>query len=283
MSKVIQVPLSDLKTSFYVRKKLNEDHVLQLSLLYEAGEKLPPLEIGWDNEVIDGRHRKAALELLGRTTADCHVHGQRGVGESIVIALKANVGGALPPTKEDVVHSMILLLNQGWTQRRIIDNMPFPADVTRIYIKNAWSIVLDAKLQSALKAISEEGCTVKVAAEKYGVPIEKIQDRLTPKKRKKDVQTPAWRKSHISRLYQGFHRKIAYEFQQIIRDYEDHKMTDVEVYDLIDGIYDLIKNGEKRLDDHRSRFTHIAEEISKLSSIEMSANTIKKLSKEGDK
>src|SRR6266850_7024695 len=100
MAKPVEVLLEQLKVDFFVRKKLNDDRVMQLALLYEAGTELPPIEINWDKQVIDGRHRKAALEMLGRKTALCHDIGQKALGESIVLALRANVGGALPPTKE---------------------------------------------------------------------------------------------------------------------------------------------------------------------------------------
>src|SRR5260370_35763802 len=276
-NKVIQVSLKELKADFYVRKQLHDDHVLQLALLYESGVPIPPLTIGWDKQVIDGRHRKAALEFLGRQTADCMIHGQRGIAESIVIALKANVGGALPPTKEDIVHSMILLLNQGWTERRILDNMPFPRTVARKYIKDAWGVVLDAKLKSAMKAIAEDGMTAKAASEKFGVPIEKLQEHLNPNRRKRQQQSIAWKKQKLSRSFQGFHRKVAYEIKAIFDAFEDHQISEAEVVEMFDGIYELFRKGEKRVDEHMERFKILVKDTANLSKVELRGSTVKEM------
>jgi hypothetical protein len=269
MAKPVDILLTDLKVDFFVRKKLNDDRVLQLAMLYEANEPLPPLEVNWENQVIDGRHRKAALEMLGRKTASCHSVGQKTLGDSLVLALKANVGGALPPTKDDIVHTMIQLLNQGWPQRKILAAIPFPLEVSKRYIKDAWGIVLNAKLSSAMKAISEDGLTVKVAAEKFGVPVEKLQEHLNPNRKKQKQQSVAHRKVHIQRAYQGFHRKIAHEIGQLVMSYEQHKTSEEEVFEMFDMIFDLIGKGTKRVEEHRQRFVALAQETSKLGEIDM--------------
>jgi len=268
MAKPVEIPLDQLKIDFFVRKKLNDDRVLQLALLYEANEPLPPIEVNWDNQIIDGRHRKAALEYLGRKTATCISIGQKTLGDSIVLALKANVGGALPPTKDDIVHSMILLLNQGWTQRKILAAMPFPLEVSKRYIKDAWGVVLGAKLASALKAVSE-GSTIKVAAEQYGVPVEKLQEHLNPNRKKEKQQSAAWRKTHIQRSYQGFGRKIAFVIQRLVESFEEHKTSEEEVFDTFDTIFDLIAKSTKRIEEHRQRFVALAKETTKLGDIDM--------------
>lgn len=267
MSKTREVPLSELKTSFFVRKRLNDDWVLQLAALYEAGEPLPPLEITWDNEVIDGRHRKAALELLGRTVVMCHEAGQMEQGKAIVSALKANVGGSLPPTKEDIVHSMIQLLNQGWTQRKILDSMPFPRSVASKYLKDAWGVVLDSKLKAAMKDVAENDMKVKDAAEKHGVPLEKLQEHMNPNRKKRKQQSMAHLKNQLQRAYQGFHRQIAYKIQKTIETYEDNSIGEVEVFDMFDTLCDLIDKGHKRVEEHKQRFVKLAEEREKLSKI----------------
>lgn len=274
MAKVVEVELTKLKTSFYVRKKLSDDHVLQLALLIESGVNLPPLTISYDNEIIDGRHRKAALEMLGRKTAECSIHGQRSPGEQVILALSANVGGSLPPSSDDITHSMVLLLNQGWTQRRILENMPFPREVSKKYLKTAWGVVLSAKLSAAMKAIAEEGLTVKVAAEKFGVPLEKLQEHMNPNRKKAKQQSAAWRKTHISRAYQGFHRKIAHEIQKVVEGFEDRKISEQEVFDTFDDIFDLINKGTKRVEEHRNRFLSLAKTTSELSKIEIGKKAI---------
>lgn len=276
--KITEVPLKDLKTSFFVRKKLNDDRVLQLAELYQSGVKLPPIEINWENEIIDGRHRKAALEMLDRQVAECHSIGQKGTPESIVIALKANMGGALPPTKEDIVHTCMLLLNNGWTERKILDNFQvmFPRDLARKYLKDAWGVVLDGRLKSAMKAISE-GLTVKEAAEKFQVPLDKLKNHLNPNRTKRAQKSTAWRKQRLSRYYQGFHRKIAYEVQKTVEDFEDNAISEDEVYEIFDSLFSFIRSGQKRIEDHRTRFDATSKERSKLAAVPIPKHKMKEL------
>ena len=59
--------IKDLQVNLFVRKVLNQDHVLYLGQLVEGGVNLPPIKINQDLVVIDGRHRIEAYELLGRT------------------------------------------------------------------------------------------------------------------------------------------------------------------------------------------------------------------------
>lgn len=267
MPKTIEVHLKDLTTKFDVRKKLDDSHVYNLAMLYEAGEELPPIVITKQMEIIDGRHRKEAMELAGRQVANCIISSEVEEGAIIVSALKANVGGALPPTKEDIVHSIVLLFNQGWTEKKVVDNMPFPRVVTRRYAKDAWGIILKAKLTSALKAISDDGVTVKVASERFGVPEEKIKEHLNPNRKREKQRGVAYRKSHISRAYQGFHRKIAYEIQALSREFEDQIVSEDEALSVFDNIFELIKKGEKRVEEHRTRFLNLAREFNKLAEI----------------
>lgn len=267
MAKTIQVHLKDLTTKFDVRKKLDDSHVMNLAYLYEAGETLPPLLITKQMQIIDGRHRKTAMELAGRQVADCIFTTEESEGEMVIQAIKANVGGALPPTKADIVHSIILLLNQGWTERKIIDSMPFPRSVGRKYAKDAWGFILEQKLRVAMKSIAEDGMTVKAASDKFGVPVEKLQEHMNPSRKKEKQKGIAWRKHHISRAYQGFGKKISHEIQRVVMDYEDNALTEEEALGLFEHIFELIKKSEKRIEEHRERFGNLAREMRKVSEI----------------
>ncbi len=267
MAKTIEVHIKNLTTKFDVRKKLNDSHVLNLAYLYEAGEELPPLVITKQMEIVDGRHRKAAMELAGREVAHCVIAGETDDGALIVSALKANVGGALPPTQDDIVHSIVLLFNQGWTEKKILDNLPFPRVVGRKYAKTAWGIILNAKLTSAMKAISEDGITMKTASERFGVPEEKLKEHLNPNRKREKQKTVAWRKNHISRAYQGFHRKIAYEIQALSNSFEEQQVSEEEALAVFEHIFESIRKGEKRVEEHRERFQNLARDFGKLAEI----------------
>jgi len=267
MAKTIEVHLKDLTTKFDVRKKLNDSQVLNLAYLYEAGEELPPILITKQMEIVDGRHRKAAMELAGRQVAQCIISPETDDGSLIVHALKANIGGALPPSKEDIVHSAVLLFNQGWNEKKILDNMPFPRPVSRRYVKDAWGIILNAKLTSAMKAIADDGLSVRAASERYGVPEEKIKEHLNPNRKREKHKSAKWRMQHIARAFQGFHRKIAYEIQALSNSYEEHDVSEDEALEVFDHIFGLMRKGERRVEEHRERFNNLSREFKKLGEI----------------
>lgn len=265
--KIIEVHLRDLTTDFDVRKKLNDSHVYNMALLYEAGEELPPIIITKGMKIIDGRHRKAAMELAGRQVARCIIATETDECVLITEALKANVGGPLPPSKEDIVHAILLLLAQGWKEKRISDSLPFPRTVSRKYITEANAYIIRAKLAEALKAIAEDGMTLKAASEKFDVPEEKLKEHMNPNRKKREQQSIKWRQTHISRAYNGFGRKIGHEIQKVFDMYEDKEITENDVLETLDHIFDLIKKGEKRVEEHRERFRNLAREFSKLAEI----------------
>lgn len=67
---IAQVPLKDLKETFFVRVALDEKHVIYLAQIIESGVELPPIvAVKGTNEIVFGRHRKAAYQRLGRISA----------------------------------------------------------------------------------------------------------------------------------------------------------------------------------------------------------------------
>ncbi len=64
MAKVIDVKISEIRTSFYVREKLDQNYVLYLMELLEGGKILPPIILYPDYELCEGRNRLEAHKGL---------------------------------------------------------------------------------------------------------------------------------------------------------------------------------------------------------------------------
>src|SRR4029077_10348078 len=112
------VKLKDIKSNFFVRKGINQDHVLMLAELYEAAmlehkgdmvaasKAVTAIQLTDEHDLIDGRHRKEAMELAQITEAYVEVKSGMTSSELVVAAAKANYGGALPPTREDMIYTI---------------------------------------------------------------------------------------------------------------------------------------------------------------------------------
>lgn len=81
--KVVSIPLAQLQVTFFVRRELNEDHVIHLAELYENGVELPPLDIAADTfDIIRGVRAPRPREVKKAGTqrhSHCVFRFQRGV------------------------------------------------------------------------------------------------------------------------------------------------------------------------------------------------------------
>lgn len=57
--------LADIKTTFFVRKSLDDDRVLLIAGLYQEGTKIPFPIVNSNGELIDGRHRNGSHAPAG--------------------------------------------------------------------------------------------------------------------------------------------------------------------------------------------------------------------------
>ncbi len=152
--KPIMVAIKDLRTDLFVRTALNHDRVTQFGLVIEAGEQeLPPIEVTRNLAVVDGRHRIAAYDMMSKTEIPAvyvEVQGEVGL---IARAFQANLGGSLPPTMEDIKHTVLLLLDRGESGKRIGELLNLPGPIARKYVSDVKSRQMDIKLQRAAAAM----------------------------------------------------------------------------------------------------------------------------------
>jgi ParB-like chromosome segregation protein Spo0J len=180
------VPISELVNNFYVRIGLDNNHVRFLQGLREHGVVLEPIEIAkGTNEIIDGRHRVAVELNLGHTEIYCNEEVYSSKEAMIIAALKANVGGSLPPSPQDIVHTIECLLHEGLSRKVIIsqvsERVGFPPKLVARYIDDVRSKVAKRRKAEAVTAIAGGDITLVDAAEKYSVNIEELKAEISGK------------------------------------------------------------------------------------------------------
>lgn len=256
MSRKILIPLSELQLTFYVRRHLNQDHMFHLAELYDAGEELPPLTVSADRELIDGRHRFEALKYLDRTEAPCVIIDEQDRGKLLAMAMQANVGGSLPPSRDDIVHTIQQMLENGTSRVKVAAMFAtiFPKSVTRRYLDDAQSNISKARMRKAMTAIADGGLTTRQAAEQFGVDLAKLQAEIRGTKRQKKLEGVSGMKGTIASRHKSLSLKNAALVKKLIEGFEDGEVTGKTVHTILTYLEHCHKQSGQSLADWRRRF-----------------------------
>ncbi len=284
MPKTIMVLLSQIENKFDVRTKLDDDRVLQFAGAYEDGKELPPVKIVKiaDDKYayVDGRHRGAAREFCNyKDVAAIIVDNPNDPAELFAQALEANWGGAKPPTREDITHTIMRLLELKATQTAIRERLSFlPAGSLRAYIATARGSIMKRKIGKALDAISE-GATIDVAAVKYAIPIDSLKDVVAGKKgkwgkgRSNEVEFATALKAYISTELRSVNSGIAKKMEFMLSKVDDGEMSYKEAYGVLRAWSEHLRKTGIRVADWRARLNAIAGETDKAAPVETKAET----------
>lgn len=251
MSKTVSI--SNLKTNLFVRQALNEDHVQYMGELIESGVVLPPIKITRDNVVVDGRHRIAAHELNDKTMIEAEIVDVADESDLIASAYKSNVGGSLPPTRQDTEHTILLMIERDVSVKRIGEMLGLLPGMARKYVKEVQSKAARQRLMDAARAVTEGGLTVAQSAEKYGVDPEKLKDFLSGKRRSNKFGVAEVQRALTTR-YRSLGQKNAALIKRLLEKREDGDMSDRQVRQVLAHIEQLQKKSARSIADWVSRF-----------------------------
>jgi len=252
-TKITKVLLSELQINLFVRKELNQDHVLCLAELIENGVKLPPIKITPDKVLVDGRHRVEGYDLNGIKEIEAEIIAFSSEAELIAEAYKANVGGSLPPSQQDTEHTIMLLTERKESKKRIAELLGLPIGIARRYVDSVLSKMTRAKLQRAAASITEGGLTVAKAAEQYEVEPDKLKEVLSGHRRKQKQGIPEIQRS-LTRTYKSVGSTNAHALRKILEKYEDGDITEKQVRDIFRHIAILQKQSARAIADWQKRF-----------------------------
>lgn len=252
-NKVIKVKIEDLKKDLFVRTVLNQDHALMLGELLEAGTVLTPISITADMVVIDGRHRIEAHELNGLKEIQAVVVSVENDVELISKAFQANMGGALPPTRADIEHTIIMLLDRNVAQKSIADLLKLPPSVAKKYIKDVISKNNRIKMANAVSAVTAGGLNVAEAAEKYGIKPEKLSEQLNGK-----AKVPQLGIAELKRALTSQNKSNSLRNANLIKSamdkYEDGDISEIQMRVLFTHLEHLQGKANRSLADWKARF-----------------------------
>lgn len=244
--------IADLKTTMFVRSALNQDHVLFLAELIEGGTVLPPIQITEDGRIIDGRHRKEAYELLDRTEVKVEVVGETDETKLITMAFKANVGGSLPPTIEDVNHTIQVLLEKRVPQCQIAKLLRLPPSMSDKLVSRVKTRITRTKKQDAVDAVTERGLTISAAAKQFGVPFEDVRNEL--RRRKKKDTSVAEHMRNLTAFYRTLGQRTAHILRATMDEFRDGEMSASQVDEVFKKIEQLQVKSARSIKDWETRF-----------------------------
>lgn len=265
------IPLAQIENKFDVRIKLDEDRILILVGLYEGGIELPPIKVvRLDDDkyaYVDGRHRGAARAYLNQPDIEAIVLTQDRLGDPIglfVEALQANYGGAKPPTRDDVAHTVIRMMELGAKQVEIKERLSFmPIGSINMYIGWAKGVLHKRKMRSALDLIAD-GSSVNDAAAEVKLKPDVIRDFLQGKKRKwgKDTSSEKQQcnelKIHISKSLRTANSSIGKKIEGLLKAVDDGEISLKVAESVVNAWESHLSRTLIRVKDWQSRFVAVA-------------------------
>ena len=278
MPKTIMVPLAQIENRFDVRTKLDDDRVLQFAGCFEAGMELPPVKLvrmGDDKySYVDGRHRGAARAFCNYTNvAAVIIDNPNDPAELFAQALEANWGGAKPPTRDDITHTITRMLEIGATQTAIRERLSFlPAGSLKAYISSARGAIMKRKLTKALDAVGE-GLTVEGAARKFDFPVEALKDVIQGKKgkwgrsRTNEIETATAFKAYISGQLRSANSGISKKMEFMLTKVDAGEMSYKVAYDVLKAWSEHLRKTGIRVSDWRARLNAIAGETDRAATV----------------
>jgi hypothetical protein len=257
VKKSIDVSIDELQETFDVRKKLDENRIMHFGMLYEAKGEIPPIWITSNMEVVDGRHRIAGAKLAGVKTVPCIIIEGKDRAELIVEALKANMGGALPPTKDDFIVSFTQMIEAGMSRTRIIELMAdkLPRSVTRKIVHDVQAMVYKRAVQRAFDAVAQGHMNVVEAAAHFNVEEKGLRTALGG--RKKRIVADKFGLDSVTRSmtrrYTSISMSNAKVYGQLAEALEDGEVSPKTVEKVFDKIDGLLERQRKLVEIWRAR------------------------------
>ncbi len=256
MGIIIEVEISKLKDSFDIRSLLNQEHILFLWGLIDAGVELPPIKITKDFSIIDGRHRRDAYEHANIPIIKAEIVDTDSTIEIVKQALEANWGGALPLTKNDLYRTMTILINRKYSKDRIFNEFKsiLPMALIRSSHHNAVWQINNKKVNEAIDLIRTSNLTVKKAAEIIGISEKSVKDKLD--RRKIGDNGNPHLKGTLSKMFTHFDKSLGKVVSKIFQDFEDSEQTKLETETILKFLAKLIINQNRMYADWQKRWDY---------------------------
>ena len=282
-TKTAMVPVAKIDHDFFVRTRINEDHAMYLAMLLEGSEKeadaerrvvLPPVlliptytvdskfrlsfaQASDTYKVVYGRHRLHAEDVVLdhlEVKAEIIVSGVETESQLISLAYRENTGGSLPPTQKDSEHTVEMLLDRNVPKKDIAQLLCVPTSLAMKFIRNVEIRLDQAKVSRAHHHVAFDGMTVPQAAEKEGVTVAKVQDRIIAGNKKRKQGEIEEMSREIGHSYRSTSSKLSNSLRILFTKYDEGEIDAKTVFNILKQIESAQKKAVKTAADWRARF-----------------------------
>lgn len=253
MAKIVEIKISDIKQTVFVRKSLDQERAIFLGELIESGVVLPPIWITKDIELIAGRHRIEGTLLANRDTIQAEIKDVKSRIDMLAMAFMENEGGSLQPTQEDREHTIMQMLEEGANMKQVGELLKLPTSLARKYCNEVKSKSMRAKVQRAKDAVTDGGLSAPQASDKFGVDLEQLKTALGGRKKKKENGL-----TDVKKLMSNNYHSLSFSNNSLLKKLnlklEDGDVSPKQVREIFDHIERLHKSAAAKISDKRRRF-----------------------------
>lgn len=256
--KVVRKNIEDLKCSHFVRGALDPDRINHFVLMYQGNHEVDLIQVEErTNEILDGRHRKAALELLGRKTVDCEIVAEyESRVEFLMDAYAQNLGGALPPTYNDTIFVIKQFIEAGLKTKEIGAMLApyYPASAIRKYVNDAYSAVSTARMKRARTAVASGSMTTDAAATHFKVELPALRKEVAGEKKKREEGPVSRLKLKVSNRSRAYIQSMNLNLRILLQHFEDGEVSEAHVKEVLRHYQKLYLQAGKALNGWEERF-----------------------------
>jgi hypothetical protein len=256
MEKIIQIKLSEIKDEFYLRFRLNEDHVSYLSSLMDGGTDLGPIRLTEDYIIIDGRHRVEAAKFLDRETIGAIIEKDGNFLNLVQRGLALNIGGALPPSPKDLEYLISGLIDKGFTHAKITEALGniLPNSMLRKIIHHVKWRTNQKRLVQGVSLIIDSRMTLERAAKSVGISPEALKRFLDGKRNKINGEEFTLTKMGLTKRYTKFNKSNGKVITSIFDGFDKGEITRGEMDSLFKHLAKLVTNQNRMYMDWDRRW-----------------------------
>ena len=275
--KVVMLSLSQIANKFDVRIALDQDRVVQFAGMYEHDpDLLPPVRVVRIDDdryaYIDGRTRGAArayLNLPDVPAVICNGSLRDDPLELYTEALESNWGGAKPPTREDIAHTIQRMLELGASQKAIRERLSFlPMGSATAYIAWATTALNNRRMARALDAVAE-GVSVEDAAREGKIKLDLLRDAISGKRgawgasRSDEVQLLIAQKRYISQVLRSANSGISKRLELTLKKVDSGEVSHKTAVAMVAAWREHLRKTMLRIEDWQARLDALAVEHDK--------------------
>lgn len=222
---------------------------------------------------IDGRTRGAArayLNLPDVPAVICNGSLRDDPLELYAEALESNWGGAKPPTREDIAHTIQRMLELGASQKAIRERLHFlPSGAASAYISWANAVLNKRRMARALDAVAE-GLSVEGAACDNKVKVNLLRDAISGKKRgnfgsdrSDEARVLVDQKKYISDVLKSANTGISKRLEMTLKKVDSGEVSHKTAVAIVAAWREHLRKTMLRIEDWQARLDALATEHDK--------------------